>query len=335
MAFPLRNSRKTECGAIRTLSGLEVRAAPFALKRAALRLFHSAGGLSAVRFRYRHGLRILMYHRFPGGESALEKQLARQCIHLKENYRVLSMREASKLLVNRDPFPLNAVVLTVDDGHRDFYTGAYPVFQRYGLPVTVYVTTDYLDGRCWLWFDLIDFLFEHTKQALPGMEDAEACKQAALRMTHEDRIKLIEQLPGLLKVDLPDFLPEEWAPVTWDEVREMASHGIEFGAHTRTHPILSKLAGPNDVLDEIEGSKHRVEEELNTEVLHFCYPNGSRADFAGVIEQVRQAGFRTAVTSEPGVNRLDTSPYELKRIGAEPGLDPQYFERRVAGVRVV
>jgi peptidoglycan/xylan/chitin deacetylase (PgdA/CDA1 family) len=323
MAFPLRNSRK-------------VRAAPFALKRAALRLFHSAGGLDAVRFRHRHGLRILMYHRFPGDRSTLEKQLARQCVHLKENYRVLSLTEASGFLASREPFPLNAVVLTVDDGHRDFYTGAYPVFQRCGMPVTVYVTTDYLDGLCWLWFDLIDFLFEHTTQALPaGMENAEACKQAALQMTHEDRIKLIEQLPGLLKVDLPKSLPEEWAPVSWNEVREMAAHGIEFGAHTRTHPILSKLAGADDVRQEIHGSKLRVEQELNAEVLHFCYPNGSRADYAGVIEQVRDAGFRTAVTAEPGVNRPDTSPYELRRIGAEPGLDPQYFERRVAGVGVV
>lgn len=229
------------------------------LKRAALRLFHSAGGVNAVRFRYRHGLRILMYHRFPGDKAVLEKQLARQCFHLKENYQVLSLTEASRYLVDRAPFPLNAVVLTVDDGHRDFYTGAYPLFERYGLPVTVYLTTDYLDGRCWLWFDLIDFLMENT--TLPRIElpvageltfgtqadreaSAETCKQACLRMTHQERIKLIQELPGLLRVDLPALLPEKWAPVTWPEVREMASHRIEFGAHTRSHPILSKLAGP-------------------------------------------------------------------------------------------
>src|SRR5580658_6171995 len=144
------------------------------LKRAALRLFHAAGVLDVVRFRHRRGLRILMYHRFPGSQSILEKQLARQCLHLKENYQVLSLTEAASYLVNREPFPLNAIVLTVDDGHRDFYTGAYPVFQHHGLPVTVYITTDYLDGRCWLWFDLIDFVFEHTKQPVPaGMENAE------------------------------------------------------------------------------------------------------------------------------------------------------------------
>jgi peptidoglycan/xylan/chitin deacetylase (PgdA/CDA1 family) len=319
------------------------------LKRAALRLFHSAGVLHAVRFRYRYGLRILMYHRFPGDKNVLEQQLAHQCFHLRENYRVLSLTEASRYLLDREPFPVNAVVLTVDDGHRDFYTGAYPVFERYGVPVTVYVTTDYLDGRCWLWFDLIDFLMERT--ALPRVElpaagilalatqadreaSAETCKQACLRVTHQERIKLIQELPGLLKVALPGSLPEEWAPVTWAEVREMASHGVEFGAHTRTHPILSKLAGPDEVREEIEGSKHRVEEELNSEVLHFCYPNGSRADFEGMIEPVRQAGFRTAVTSEPGINPPDTSPYELERIGAEPGLDPRYFERRLAGVRM-
>ena len=95
------------------------------LKRVALRLFHTAGVLNAVRFRYRHGLRILMYHRFPGDKATLEEQLARQCIHLKENYRILSLTEASRYLLDGKPFPLNALVLTVDDGHRDLHHPAF------------------------------------------------------------------------------------------------------------------------------------------------------------------------------------------------------------------
>ncbi len=41
---------------------------------------------------------------------------------------MLPLTEASRYLAHGEPFPVNAVVLTVDDGHRDFYTGAYPVF---------------------------------------------------------------------------------------------------------------------------------------------------------------------------------------------------------------
>ena len=87
------------------------------------------------------------------------------------------------------------------------------------------------------------------------------------------------------------------------------------------------------IREEIEGSKRRVEQELNSEAAHFCYPNGTSADFTEeAVERIRRAGFRTAVTAEPGVNRAGGSPYLLKRIGADPDQDLHYFERRVAGV---
>ncbi len=312
-------------------------------KSAAKHLFHWAGGVSAVRFRYRKGLRILMYHRFECESHVLE----RQCAHLARYYRVLSLTDATRCLQNGDDLPPNALSITVDDGHQDFYPVAYPIFRRHGIPATLYLTTDYLDGKGWLWFDLIDYLFESTSasslefenQVLPlasdGMKQSAAwvVKQAALRITNQNRLHLMDQLPRLLKVDPPALPLKRWAPLTWAEVREMASHGFEFGAHTRTHPILSSLAGEDLIREEIEGSKRRIEQELNSDVNHFCYPNGTSADFTEqAVERVRRAGFRTAVTTEAGVNRPGGSLFLLKRIGADPDIDPYYFERRVAGL---
>jgi hypothetical protein len=43
-------------------------------------------------------------------------------------------------------------------------------------------------------------------------------------------------------------------------------------------PDLSALADPEELREEIAGSKARIESELDRPVLHFCYPNGKMRD---------------------------------------------------------
>jgi Polysaccharide deacetylase len=115
-------------------------------KRAARSVFFNIGGL-----------RILMYHRFPD-RSGLEWQ----CRHLREHYHVISLSEAVCALTSRQPLPPHAVAITIDDGHRDFHQIAWPVFTAYGIPVTVYLVTGFLDGELWLWTDQVRYAFSKT-----------------------------------------------------------------------------------------------------------------------------------------------------------------------------
>jgi len=93
----------------------------------------------------------------------------------------------------------------------------------------------------------------------------------------------------------------------------MAEAGIDFGAHTVNHPILTRVP-PRTAREEIAGSKRELEEILGREVTGFCYPNGQPGDFDGVIEgMVRHVGFRYACSTIDGVNDAATDPYALKR----------------------
>jgi peptidoglycan/xylan/chitin deacetylase (PgdA/CDA1 family) len=108
---------------------------------------------------------------------------------------------------------------------------------------------------------------------------------------------------------------------------------MEFGAHTKTHPILSALTDPEELRTEIAGSKARIESELNRPVLHFCYPNGKMRDIGpAAAETVRAAGMRTAVTAEPGLNKAHQDAFLLRRIGADPSHPEMYLARSVAGL---
>ena len=97
----------------------------------------------------------------------------------------------------------------------------------------------------------------------------------------------------------------------WDEVRELAAQpGILIGSHTLTHPHLPRLSAI-DAQREISESRLRIEAQIEHPVVHFCYPSG---DLSGrEARLVRGAGYRSAVTVAPGVNRKGTDPYLLHR----------------------
>src|SRR5437762_7191960 len=57
-----------------------------------------------------------------------------------------------------------AVAFTVDDGYAGFARIAAPIFAEYDCPVTLFVTTGFLDGQLWLWWDRVAFLFTHTQR---------------------------------------------------------------------------------------------------------------------------------------------------------------------------
>jgi peptidoglycan/xylan/chitin deacetylase (PgdA/CDA1 family) len=313
-------------------------------KRAAQALFHHAGGTWWIRNRFRDAIRILMYHRFPK-----ESHFEAQCAHLRKYYAPLSLTEASAHLLGSEPIPERMVVVTVDDGYRDFFENAFPVLSRYEIPSTVFLTTDLPDRNGWLWVDQVTWCIrqsrvreielkigERERWMLYSDEQRRAVanqiKEAMKRIPDQERLKLLETLPRLLEVRLPGQPPESYTPLHWDDVRTLAKNGVEFGSHTRTHPILSRLSTIEQLQAEICGSKHRIEQETGVEVRHFCYPNGTPADFTPqAVEVVKAGGFSTAVTGNAGVNRRGANPFELNRIAVEPYDDELRFSRVVAG----
>jgi len=300
-----------------------------AWKQAAKTVFHQAGGIGVARWMNRKGLRILMYHRFRDREA-----LSRQCAHLRAHYAPVAMAQVADWLWHGTPLPAHALAVTVDDGYRDFHQVAYPVFREYGIPATVYLVSEFLDRKLWLWVDRVRYAYRHGRPS-PGMATAYETIEALKRIPNAERLRLLAALPEQLQVTLPEEAPVEFEALRWDAVREMAAGGIEFGAHTRTHPVLSRLAAAEELAGEIGGSKRRIEQELGRPVAHFCYPNGSNQDFGeDAVEAVRAAGYRTAVTTVPGLNYEGANRFRLARIGVEPGLEQNYFERCAAGFRV-
>jgi peptidoglycan/xylan/chitin deacetylase (PgdA/CDA1 family) len=109
-----------------------------------------------------------------------------------------------------------------------------------------------------------------------------------------------------LKAQPPDKL------LTWNQIWEMEKNGMEFGAHTVTHPILTKIT-PEHAAAEIILCKQALEKELGHPVISFAYPYGKYND--SVKEAAVKAGYKAAVTTSVDKNPLQPADhYTLKRL---------------------
>lgn len=97
----------------------------------------------------------------------------------------------------------------------------------------------------------------------------------------------------------------------WDEVVRLDHEGtLRFEAHTVTHPSL--LACDDETARaEIADSRTELEARLGRPVTAFAYPAGLFGDRERRL--VAEAGYRAAVTCEPGVNVRDTDRFALRR----------------------
>ena len=100
---------------------------------------------------------------------------------------------------------------------------------------------------------------------------------------------------------------------SWEELERLAEAGVAIGSHTRRHASLPGLE-PAALADELEGSRHDLEERLPSVPL-LAYPHG-RSDAASR-SAAAAAGYRAAFTTQPGRNGAGTDPYRLRRIGVK------------------
>ena len=99
--------------------------------------------------------------------------------------------------------------------------------------------------------------------------------------------------------------------LTWDQLREMQTRGVEIGSHTANHLPLTTLPA-EERTDELRLSKLLMEWNGIRTVFSFSYPNG--AYDAELTELLQKEEYLTAVTGDAGLNTFQTNPYLLQRV---------------------
>jgi len=115
--------------------------------------------------------------------------------------------------------------------------------------------------------------------------------------------------PGVLYLEVKNLSVA--GGITKRQVQRLAKAGWEIGAHTITHRDLTTLDAAS-LRNEVSGSRAALRRDFHAPVDDFAYPAG-RYD-AAAEAAVRAAGFRTAVTTEPGLAHMDGDRAALPRV---------------------
>jgi peptidoglycan/xylan/chitin deacetylase (PgdA/CDA1 family) len=286
----------------------------------------------------RERLTVLAYHRIIDYQrpdfadylpvvSATPAMFEQQMAFVRDHFHVISLDDLHRALTAGAPLPDNPLLITFDDGYLDNYTNAYPILKRFGFPAVIFLATSRMDDPTPLWWDAVARYFHHTprteaKLPLVGEvalgDDRRALLDRLLgelkTLPEADKQAAVEQVRAALAVTDPDDAP---LFMSWDQVREVVSNGVDCQAHTVTHPIMTRIS-VDEQHRQLERSRAHIMEQTGKDVAAFAYPNGTHADYAPeTMRLLQDTSYKTAFTLTAGPMRwrqVKVHPLQIRRV---------------------
>jgi peptidoglycan/xylan/chitin deacetylase (PgdA/CDA1 family) len=284
------------------------------------------------------GVIVLMYHRIVDRDRGLEGLPLEAFTAQMRWIRAHCDPIAPEAIVDRARDGVRArpaVLVTFDDGYRDYHDLAHPVLRELGIPALVFLATSFLDEGGMMWTDAVQWAALSTRRdrvRLPWPEKStggpvialpDGAARAALgerarahlkRLPDEERraamAALLDELGG------PPARPREM--LSWDEARRTMDV-TRFGGHSHTHPILSRLDRAA-AEREIRTCRDRIAAETGVVPTAFAYPNGRPEDYTAETQAIlRGLGFTAAYATSEGIAGRQTDWMAVKRLPASGG----------------
>ena len=293
-----------------------------------------------------HGVSRYDEHEWDASLYMTPAQLRRRMQLLREeDCNVLPLGEALGRLRNHS-LPPRAVVLTFDDGLHDFYSAAYPIIESFGFPVTLYLSTYYVEYNRPVFDVMCSYLLwkGRARQALqwpellpaPAALDATGRQAAAglirefassRQLSAQQKDLLLQGLAQRLGVDYEELCSRRLMHlITREEAAELAARGVGLEYHTHRHRVHKDR---ERMFDELRDNRERLETYSSRCPEHFCYPSG--VFFPELIESLAAYGIRSATTCLPGICSRRTHPLLLPRLVDTSGMSELEFRGWLAG----
>src|SRR5436190_2599042 len=258
---------------------------------------------------------------------------------------IVTMDEAHRRLVSKD-FARRFAAFTLDDGYRDNRDHALPVLREFDAPCIVYAVSEFAAGKGRLWWVALERVVAAAATIEVEMHGRVARMQTKTPAQKQDAFDLLHDwlraLPNEHDVNremsalctrhgVDESAIASELCMSWDELKAFAADPlVTIGAHTITHSNLAKQS-EEAALRELVTSRADLEAALGRPVVHLAYPYGDR--FAAGPREfalARTAGFKTAVTTRPGMIFPESAGYltALQRVS----LNGNYQDARILPV---
>ena len=280
----------------------------------------------------------------------------------RKKYSVISIADYLDHYRLHKKLPSNALIITFDDGYKDIFENGLSIFEKYDLPVTIFLTSSYIDNNKRFWWDYLYSLCKHcdsqtSMDNLPEDIYTEYLQDTlssifAIDRKHRDnliismitvlqdydsaKIKLVtKDLSSRLHGDL-SYFEKNNKMLSWRDIDELQAIGITFGSHSHSHLFFNNSLAESKITEQIQKSKRMLEDKLKCEINTFAYPGGKLTEKVKTF--VRKAGYVIALTQNPGINSCEEDPFALKRInlwnGSVNGLGGR-FSKSLLAMRLI
>jgi peptidoglycan/xylan/chitin deacetylase (PgdA/CDA1 family) len=263
----------------------------------------------------------------------------------QERCNVLPLAEAVRRLQS-GTLPPRAVTITFDDGYHDFYSIAYPIIESFGFPVTLYLTTYYVEYNRPVFDLMCSYLLWkgrlqqrlHWPEVFPGPRALDgagqqaataAIKQFALsrKLSGPEKDQLLARLAERLGIDYEELCDRRVLHlITPAEAKALAARGVELEYHTHRHRVHR---GRERMFAELDDNRRRIETYTTDPPQHFCYTGGFY--LPEHLEYLAAYGIRSATTCFRGLCTAHTHSLLLPRFLDTMAVSDLEFRSWLAG----
>jgi peptidoglycan/xylan/chitin deacetylase (PgdA/CDA1 family) len=300
----------------------------------------------------RHRLLILCYHgvsmndEHEWGSLYISPQTLRRRMQLlvDAGCNVLSLTEGLQRL-KEGTLPDRSVVITFDDGMHDFFELSYPIIESFGYPVTLYLTTYYVEFNRPVFDPMCSYLLWKGRQRLLDWPEifpsavvlddagrpraAESIRQFALARKLSAQLKddLLGSLAHRLDIDYQELCRRRVMHlITQEEARQLVARGVDLQYHTHRHRVYRSR---ERMFAELEDNRRRIAGFTHVEPRHFCYTGGFYLpDHPGYLKEY---GILSATTCHAGLCTAQSNPFLLPRLVDTESLSDLEFRAWLVG----
>lgn len=203
----------------------------------------------------------------------------------KNRFNIISISEIEKYL--QTPQKKKFIVFTMDDGYKDNFTEALPVFKKYNVPFTIFAAANFPEKNAVLWwYELEDLLLANDEIILSDGSKYKCVTKAEKEQAFLDiRLKILalnqEDLVNELNKMFCDY-KIDWSAkcdelcLSWEDLQRLNKEPlVTIAAHTAHHFNLKALKSENAVTDEVQQGLDLFNGKLGMQPDFFAYPFGS------------------------------------------------------------
>lgn len=240
------------------------------------------------------------------------------------------------------------ICFTLDDGYYDNLIYAHPIFKRYNIPYTIFITPNFLLKKSYP----IDFIIEEyllltdvLSISLNGKEELLPNKSFADKANNFNKLYITfrgynnpRQLQGAIRSVLNnssiDNLPQRIEFISEKQLIELSNDKlVNIGIHTMSHFVLSQLSD-KELYDEVYDSMCFIHTKTGIKPTSIAYPYGSIiAINEKTVILCKRLGIKQGFTSSPGNVFSKTNKLLIPRYLVDMNFDIVKLNHLINGVK--